>query len=322
MAASEGFASPSLSLHKMPDSSLIIITLNRAEILARTLAGLAKQTRPVDEVIVIDNGPDQATADTVRSFPARYVAEPRRGYGAARNRGLAEARGRILYFLDDDCIAEPEWAETLSKPVAAGEADLVGGSRGIGQTGLAARLEYLSTDGPVMAPGLKRAPARHLSTSNLILRREVADKIGAFDESLAMCEDRDFTTRARLAGFRLLFEPAARVMHYPPTCSLSQYVSRMRHYGFGTSQYFLRWRDEERLARIFPRSAAARLMLLPALAAAGAGYLVARNLPQCPDAILLSPLLLAGQFGWHWGGYQAMLKERQRSCARSAVTKC
>jgi GT2 family glycosyltransferase len=164
-----------------------------------------------------------------------------------------------------------------------------------------------------MAPGLKRGPARHLSTSNLILRREVAEEVGRFDESLAMCEDRDFTTRARLAGFRLLFEPAACVAHYPLTRRMSQYLSRMRHYGFGTSQYFLRWRREERLARFFPRSAAARLLLLPVLAVAGTGYLVARNLPQCPHAILASPLLLAGQVWWHWGGYQAMRETRRRT---------
>ena len=300
------------------ESSLIIITLNRAALLRRTLEGLVRQTRPVSEVIVVDNGPARDTAEAAEAFReklrVRYVAEPRRGYGPARNRGLAEATGGILYFLDDDCVADPDWAEALSKPLESGEADLAGGSRRIGQPGLAARLEYLSTDGPVMAPGLKRGPARHLSTSNLILRREVAEKVGRFDESLAMCEDRDFTTRARLAGFRLLFEPAARVTHFPPTRGISQYLSRMRHYGFGTSQYFLRWRDEERLARLFPRSAVARLLLLPALAAAGAGYLVASNLPQCPAAILATPLLLAGQVWWHWGGYQAMREERNRTC--------
>ncbi len=292
-------------------TSLVIITLRRPALLRQTLAALARQTRPVDEIIVIDNGPDAETEaaalEACRQFrlPTRYVPEPRRGYGCARNRGLAEARGNLLYFLDDDCAAEPDWAGVLFETVTSGRADLAGGSRVSGRSGLAARLEYLSTDGPVLSPRLPARAAPHLSTSNLLLRREVAERAGRFDEGLAMCEDRDFTARARDLGFRLLFEPRARVTHYSSVARFADYLARMRHYGFGTSQYFAQ-RPGEPLARFFPRSPAARLVLLPALAAAGTAYLVRRNLPHHPDAIPLSPLLYAGQLAWHWGGYRAM----------------
>jgi GT2 family glycosyltransferase len=291
-------------------SSLIIITLNRAALLKRTLAGLAQQSHPIDEIIVIDNGPTADTERVVSSFQARYLPEQRRGYGWARNRGLAEAHGELIYFLDDDCVPEPDWSNVLWNALTSGDADLVSGSRSPGQPGLPARLEYLSTDGPVLSPGLTAGPARHLSTSNLILRREVVAKVGCFDTTLSMCEDRDFTTRARKLGFRLRYEPKARVTHFPAIHRLSDYLDKMRHYGLGTSQYFRRWRDEEPLARLFPASPAARLLLLPALAAAGTAYLVARNLPQCPDALPLSPLLFVGQIWWHWGGFEAMRRQR------------
>ncbi len=232
-------------------TSLVIITLRRPALLRQTLAALARQTRPVDEVIVIDNGPDSETEAAARAGGARYVPEPRRGYGCARNRGLREARGDLLYFLDDDCAAEPDWAEVLFEAVTTGRADLAGGSRISGRSGLAARLEYLSTDGPVLSPRLPARPAPHLSTSNLLMRREVAERVGCFDEALAMCEDRDFTARARDLGFRLLFEPRARVTHYSSVSRFADYLARMRHYGFGTSQYFVQ-RPDEPLARFFP----------------------------------------------------------------------
>ncbi len=211
-------------------SSLIIITLNRAALLERTLEGLARQTRQIDEIIVVDNGPTRDTEQVVSASAARYVAEPRRGYGHARNCGLAEARGAVIYFLDDDCVPEPDWSDVLWNVLDSGEADLASGSRAPGQPGLAARLEYLSTDGPVLSPGLAAGPARHLSTSNLILRREVIEKVGCFDTTLTMCEDRDFTTRARKLGFRLRYEPKARVTHYPAIHGLSDYLGKMRHY--------------------------------------------------------------------------------------------
>jgi GT2 family glycosyltransferase len=284
-------------------TSLIIITLRRAALLRETLRAVQRQTRPPDEVVVVDNGPDAETEAVAREFGVRHVPEPRRGYGSARNRGLEEARGEVLYFLDDDCVAAPDWAERLYE--ALDRADLAGGSRVSGRTGLAARLEYLSTDGPVLSPKLRAGPVQHLSTSNLIFRRSVVERVGRFDEKLAMCEDRDFTARARDRGFRLRFEPAARVTHFSSVYKPSDYFARMRHYGFGTSQYFAQ-RPDEPLARMFPKSAALRLALLPFLAAAGTGYLVMRNLPHGLDAVPLSPLLFAGQLAWHWGGWQAM----------------
>ena len=299
------------------ESSLIIITRNRPALLKETLESLTGQTQGPEEVIVVDNGPSEETAAVVAGFgsvlPVRYVTEPRCGYGAARNRGLAEARGETLFFLDDDCLAEREWAQTLRRALDAGEADLVGGSRECGRRGLAGRLEYLSTDGPVLHPRLRRGPVRHLSTASLALRRAVVEEVGRFDERLVMCEDRDFCVRARAAGFRLLYEPAARVCHQPPVERLSQYLGKMRHYGLGTSQYFLRWREAEPLARLFPRHPALRLLLLPVLAVMGTGYLVLRNLPHRPDALLLSPLIFVGQIWWHWGGFQATRRER-RAC--------
>jgi GT2 family glycosyltransferase len=294
--------------------SLIIITLNRAALLERTLAGLSRQTRQIDEIIVIDNGPTGDTERVVSASTARYVPEPRRGYGYARNRGLAEARGEVLYFLDDDCVPDPDWSDVLWNVLNSGDADLASGSRAPGQPGLAARLEYLSTDGPVLSPSIAAGPARHLSTSNLILRRDVVEKVGCFDTALTMCEDRDFTTRARKLGFRLHYEPKARVTHYPAIHGLSDYLGKMRHYGTGTSQYFLRWRDEESLARLFPANPALRLAMLPVLSAAGTAYLVARNLPQNLDALPLSPLLFVGQVWWQWGGYEATRQPTGQPC--------
>jgi len=106
---------------------LIIITLNRATLLRRTLEGLARQSRKIDEIIVIDNGPTRETEEVVSASTARYVPEPRRGYGHARNRGLAEAVGAVIYFLDDDCVPEPDWSGVLWNILDSGGADLASG---------------------------------------------------------------------------------------------------------------------------------------------------------------------------------------------------
>lgn len=299
------------------ETSLIIITRDRAALLEGALGSLERQTLPLDEILVIDNPPTSATADVVRAFerslPVRYVPEPRCGYGAARNRGVREASGRILLFLDDDCRADPDWAQTLVREIKNREAEIVGGSRVCIQRGLAAHLDYLSTDAPVLHPRRPRGRASHLSTSNLAVLREVVERVGPFDEALTMCEDRDFCARARALGYRLLYAPQARVEHEAPIRSFSNYFQKMEHYGLGTAQYFLKYRREEPLARIFPQAPQWRLLLLPVYAVLGTAYLVMKNLRHRPDALLFSPLLLLGQFFWHWGSYQAA-RQASRSC--------
>lgn len=290
------------------ETSVIIITRHRPALLAQALGSLQRQTRPLDEIVVVDNGPSEATAGTVGGFagslPVRYVVEPRTGYGAARNCGVRNARGRVLMFIDDDCLAGRDWARTLLDHLERGTADIVGGSRTCIQPGLAARLDYLSTDAPVLHPARPAGPAPHLSTSNLAMPADVSRRVGPFDETLSMCEDRDFCARARALGLRIWYEPRARVDHQPPIERFGQYLGRMRHYGLGTSEYFLR-RPGEGLAWVFPRSAGLRALLLPLFSVAGTAYLVIKNLPYRPDALLWSPLLLVGQLFWHWGGYEA-----------------
>lgn len=301
----------------LTETSLIIITRNRARLLERALQSLQGQTYPVEEIIVVDNGPSDATAEVARAFasslPIRYVSESRPGYGVARNRGVKEAQGRIVLFLDDDCRPQPPWAQILVGELKAGTAEMVGGARVCTQKGLPSLLDYLSTDAPVLHPSRPRRPATHLSTSNLALLREVSERVGEFDETLVMCEDRDFCVRARKHGFRLFYLPEACVEHEPPIHTFRDYLVKMEHYGYGTAQYFLKHRNDERLARLFPPRPGWRLLLLPVYALLGTAYLVLKNLPYRPDAALLSPLLLFGQFSWHLGSYRA---------ARQAVIPC
>ena len=99
-----------------PDISVIICTLNRAESLRRTLACLDHADRDGlrAEVLVVDNGSDDDTAEIVQGFPGslrvRYIREPERGKCHALNRGLdADGLGDIVAFLDDDMETGTDW---------------------------------------------------------------------------------------------------------------------------------------------------------------------------------------------------------------------
>ncbi|MBI3552421.1 MAG: glycosyltransferase [Elusimicrobia bacterium] len=95
--------------------SIVVPSKDRPSLLRDCLVSLLAQARSPLEIIVVDNGSGPATAALVRSeFPSvRCVGEARQGVHHARNRGLVEARGEVVAFTDDDCLAPPGWLAAL-----------------------------------------------------------------------------------------------------------------------------------------------------------------------------------------------------------------
>jgi len=111
--------------------SVVIPALNEAG----CVGDLVKEAlaQPVHEVIVVDNGSTDGTADVARQAGARVVSEPRRGYGYACAAGVAATDTDVLVFLDGDGSSLPGEMPGLLEPITHGGADLVLGSRALGR---------------------------------------------------------------------------------------------------------------------------------------------------------------------------------------------
>jgi glycosyltransferase involved in cell wall biosynthesis len=107
--------------------SLIIPALNESESLGRLLNEVPRDL--VHEIIVVDNGSTDNTAEVAQAAGAVVIHEPRRGYGFACAAGTAAAKGDVLVFLDGDGSFVPGEMTYLLAPLANGEADLVLGTR-------------------------------------------------------------------------------------------------------------------------------------------------------------------------------------------------
>jgi glycosyltransferase involved in cell wall biosynthesis len=215
--------------------TVAIPTYNRADFLRQTLAGLVAQQFPRDhyEVLVIDNNSRDHTRDVVAEFkdfhPApRYLLETKQGLDYARNRAIAEARGEIILFGDDDILVQPDWIAQMAVPLIADAA-----ARRIGAVGgevipvfpdglpdwvreWHAPLAFRADTGPL--------PAKHCPMgANLALPAWVFEQLGPFHTALDRAAgnyfsggDSEMVRRVRQAGLEVWFAPDAAVQHQMP----------------------------------------------------------------------------------------------------------
>jgi glycosyltransferase involved in cell wall biosynthesis len=181
--------------------SIIIPTYNRAERLKDTIDSVFAQTQTNWELVVVDDGSTDDTEKVVRSFDddrIHYIKQDNRGVSAARNVGIANARGELIAFLDSDDRWKPRKLE-VQKNFFDSNPDAH-----ICQTE-----EVWVRNGVRVNPKKKHAkpsgwifkeciPLCCVSPSSVMMRREIFDTIGIFDESLPACEDYDLWLRASL----------------------------------------------------------------------------------------------------------------------------
>lgn len=224
-------AAESLPVADLPSVSVVICTCGRPDELARCLEGLARQSHLPQEILVVDNSPeDPGTRELLHGkFPGcRYLPETRRGVTFARNRGVAAAREEVVAFLDDDCFPVSGWLRGVAGAFAR--------EPGVGCcTGpvLPAELETGAQELIERRGGFTRGFVRQLFTpdpegkgkhyplqawmfgtgGNMAFRRSVLSALGGFDEVLPTAEDIEMFCRLIRAGHSLAYEPGAAVRH-------------------------------------------------------------------------------------------------------------
>lgn len=181
----------------MPLVSVIIPTHNRRELVCEAVDSVLTQRVAPDEVIVVDDGSTDDTPAALRRFGAgvRCVVQPARGVSAARNRGARVARGQWLAFLDSDdrwlpAKLERQLAYHAANPqLRASHTEEIWVRNGIRVNPSA---HHRKPDGDIFEPSVARCS---VSPSAVMLRRDLFDALGGFDEGLAVCEDYDLWLR-------------------------------------------------------------------------------------------------------------------------------
>jgi len=231
----------------VPFVSVVVPVLNGEAHLSTCLNALCRVDYPADrhEILVVDNGSTDGTAEILGRYPIQTLYEPRRGPSQARNRGITAAIGDIVAFTDSDCVPTTGWLREIAKGFGTGETGAVAGEilpyppRTPAER-YAARIRHLS-------------PRRYMSretfpfavTANLAFRREVFEKVGLLDvDSPRGGESTDFCTRFfRETGQGLELAPRAIVFHRHRSNSWELFKQQWG-YGRGHAYLYMKYGDE------------------------------------------------------------------------------
>jgi GT2 family glycosyltransferase len=242
--------------------SVVICTHNRAQLLSGAVETALALAFPPEqwELLIVDNRSSDQTGEIGRQLSrrhegrVRFVREPQLGLSAARNRGVAEARGELVAFLDDDVRPATQWLNALVEGFAPREVMAVGGPVDLvfdGPLPCWFDPRYL----PYLGHFDKGSEAMPLTYNeyprggNMAFRREVFERYGSFSRRFGVrgrllfaCEETELCLRIERAGGRLMYAPEARARHLVGTRRLSPSWMRRRFGAQGLSEALVKWR--------------------------------------------------------------------------------
>jgi len=214
----------------VPAVSVVIPTYNRAEMLAQALRSVRAQTFTDYEIVIVDDGSTDGTAEVVGSFTderIKYLRQENRGSSAARNAGIDWAEGKYVAFLDSDDAWLPE---KLEVQVAAFERHPTVGLVSCRSLTIdpsnecVLPLELLRPPGDEIVADFHREiiVSNRFMTPALVVKREIIERVGGFDESLRYAQDWDLWIRiARECECCLLGRYLAAVRVHPESATSS-----------------------------------------------------------------------------------------------------
>ena len=296
-----------------PFISVLICSLNGGKRIGDCLDSLNGQTygRENFEIIVVDDGSSDDTGIIAKSYSVQVIRnEINKGIPSARNAALSAARGEIVVFIDDDCVADTQWLSSLvatfedKSVVAVGGRILALSTKTIAQRYLQATaygnparllsggkssifqrlMGYINTMiSPILFENLP-VEVSAVYTANAAYRRDVLLRLGGFDETLLTNEDSDVSERLRkIVGSRIMYIPMAIVRHQHYE-KISKVIYQPYRRAINTLQFYLK---DKRIPPLFP---------MPVLYVVFVIVLsLAHDILLLSAGIILTPLLL---YGW------------------------
>lgn len=228
-----------LHVPRTPLFSVVVPAFNAVATVRETIASALAQTQPDLEVVVVDDGSTDATAELVSAIDdprIRLISQTNRGLPAARNVAIAAAKGKYISLLDSDDLYLPRYLElslqVLESTPAVGFAYADGYIFDSASGKVMRRSAMANSNPPVPPPADRGDFLLELMQRNFIrawttIPREVLDVVGGFDESRTSAEDYDLWLRILLRGYRAAWIPGQHVLYRRHAGQMTKALAKM-----------------------------------------------------------------------------------------------
>ena len=224
-----------------PKVSVVVCVYNGERTMDACLASLEKLNYPDYEVIVVNDGSTDRTAQIAAEYPyIRLIEQENKGLSEARNVGIRAAQGDIVAFTDADCMADPDWLTHLVARFQSSDFAAVGGPN------LTPPDDSFVASCVAVSPGapthvlLDDEVAEHIPGCNMAFRHEALEAIDGFDPIFrAAGDDVDLCWRLQNKGYKIGFSAAAVVWHFRRN-TLRDYIKQQRGYGKAETLLFFK----------------------------------------------------------------------------------
>lgn len=236
-----------------PDVDVIIPTFNRERYLEECIRSIREQTVQPRAVIVVDDGSTDGSVALLHRLAAKWdrlvvIRTPNRGVSAARNTALDHSTADLVAFIDSDDAWLPQKLERQLALFTPGRPELglvYSGFRRVGPDGAVLPLREIVPDkrGRVFDAMFHRFQG--IAPSTMVIRRDLIERVGRFDVSLAQAEDRALCLKlARLCEFDVVSEPLVHFRIHEDSAYESAMKSKRDFVLFQRLQVWNEWNDE------------------------------------------------------------------------------
>ena len=227
--------------------SVIVPAYNAQKTIHQSIEALLAQEYPKEryEVIIIDDGSSDGTADVVKAYPVKYMHQRNQGPATARNAGAREAGGEIILFTDSDCVPFANWIAEMVKPFEDKEVVAVKGAYKNKQKSMVARFAQLEFEERFEM--LKKAESIDMvDTYSAGYRKDIFLQMGGFDPyfPVANNEDTELSYRMSKLGYKMVFNPNAIVYHLNHPSSIRRYTKLKFWRGYWRTVVYKRFPDK------------------------------------------------------------------------------